>query len=66
VSAGRKPRGGVSFTVVEGGRDLHRQPVVPRDERPPCIGCYVVASAVAACVVAGALWIGAMTRWVRL
>ncbi len=33
MSAGRKTRGGVSFIVLEGGRDLHRQPLVPREEQ---------------------------------
>jgi hypothetical protein len=32
VSAGRKSRGGVSFTVHEGGRDQRRQPMVPRED----------------------------------
>lgn len=40
MSAGRKPRGGVSFHVVEGGRDLHRVPVLPYSPRailPPAL-----------------------------
>lgn len=55
MSAGRKPRGGVSFTVVEGGRGLHRQPLVLREQpRRGGLGCLAVALVLtwAACILA--------------
>lgn len=55
-------RSRLSFRVIEGGGKPDRR----EPERAPCLGCYIVASAVVACVVAGALWIGAMARWGRL
>jgi hypothetical protein len=54
-------RSRLSFRVIEGGKPAPRKP-----ERSPCLGCYIVASAVVACIVAGALWVGAMARWGRL
>lgn len=55
-------RSRLSFRVIEGGG----KPAPREPERAPCLGCYIVGAAVVACVVAGAIWIGAMARWGRL
>lgn len=67
MSAGRKP-GGVSFSVVEGGRGLHRQPVVPRDDHSarPCVACWVAAAVVVNCVLAAGIWAALAAQWGRL
>lgn len=64
MSANRKQRGGVPFRIVEGGRDLHRQPIVPLPARPS--PGAITARALLTALLAGLAVVGALHLFARI